>query len=226
MKRMKGSGHMAKILAVDDEPSILSMLTMHLKLAGHECLSAADAAQAKTALLSHSPDVALLDVMLPGEDGFVLCEAFTKRRIPVIFLTAKTAVQDRVYGLRLGADDYILKPFEPAELLARIEVILRRTVKPRYQDTLLTVDYQGRTVEKCGRPVNLTVLEFDLLAVLTQNAGEAFTRDALLARVWGYDYIGETRTVDVHVQRLRKKLGTDRIETVFKYGYRYRGDPA
>ena len=217
---------MARILAVDDEPSILSMLTMHLKLAGHECLPAPDAVQARDILQNHTPDVALLDVMLPGEDGFTLCEAFTRRNIPVIFLTAKTAVQDRVYGLRLGADDYIVKPFEPAELLARIEVILRRTTKPHYQDSLLAIDYQGRTVRSGGRPANLTVLEFDLLALLTQNAGQAFTREALLARVWGYDYIGETRTVDVHIQRLRKKLNTDRIETVYKYGYRYRGDEA
>ena len=131
-----------------------------------------------------------------------------------------------MYGLRLGADDYIVKPFEPAELLARIEVILRRTTKPSYQDSLLAIDYQGRMVRSGGQPANLTVLEFDLLALLTQNAGQAFTREALLARVWGYDYIGETRTVDVHIQRLRKKLNTDRIETVYKYGYRYRGDPA
>ena len=215
---------MANIMIVDDEPSIVSMLCMHLKLAGHACLPAADAAQARALLYSQSPDVALLDVMLPGEDGFALCEVFTKRKIPVIFLTAKTAVQDRVYGLRLGAEDYILKPFEPAELLARIEVILRRTPALRYQDSLLTIDLQGRTVQCRGQFVSLTVLEFDLLSLLTQNAGQALTREALLARVWGYDYAGETRTVDVHVQRLRKKLGTDRIETVYKYGYRYRRD--
>jgi len=215
---------MAKILVVDDEPSIVSMLSMHLRLAGHTCLPASDAAVAKRVLQGDTPDVALLDVMLPGEDGFVLCSVFTKRKIPVIFLTAKTAVQDRVYGLRLGAEDYILKPFEPAELLARIEVILRRTKREIYQDSLLTIDFQGRTVLSRGRAVSLTVLEFDLLWQLTGSAGQALTREALLARVWGYDYMGETRTVDVHVQRLRKKLDTDRIETVYKYGYRYRGD--
>lgn len=221
-----GGEPVANILMVDDEPSIVSMLCMHLQLAGHTCLPAADAAQARALLQTHTPDVALLDVMLPGEDGFSLCGAFTKRKIPVIFLTAKTAVQDRVFGLRLGADDYILKPFEPAELLARVEAILRRTQKPRYRDALLTVDYQGRTVVSRGQTVTLTALEFDLLALLTQNAGQALTREALLARVWGYDYVGETRTVDVHVQRLRKKLDIDRIETVYKYGYRYRGDEA
>jgi two-component system alkaline phosphatase synthesis response regulator PhoP len=216
----------ANVLIVDDEPSIVSMLCMHLKLAGHACLPAADGAEAMAALLLHTPDVALLDVMLPGEDGFALCSAFTQRGIPVIFLTAKTAVQDRVYGLRLGAEDYILKPFEPAELIARIEVILRRTMKPRYQDALLTMDFQGRMVYSNGQSVALTVLEFDLLTLLVHSAGQALTREALLARVWGYHYIGETRTVDVHVQRLRKKLDTDRIETVYKYGYRYRGDSA
>lgn len=222
----KGGGDMAEVLIVDDEPSIVTMLCMHLELAGYRCLPAADAAQAREALLRHAPDVALLDVMLPGEDGFSLCEAFVKRGVPVIFLTAKTAVHDRVYGLRLGAEDYIVKPFEPAELLARLEVILRRTHKPRYQDSLLTVDFQGRTVQSRGRTAALTVLEFDLLALLLQNAGQALTREALLSRVWGYDYVGETRTVDVHIQRLRKKLATDRIETVYKYGYRYRGDGA
>lgn len=217
---------MAKLLVVDDEPSIVSMLSMHLRLAGHSCLPAQDAAQARAVLQTDRPDVALLDVMLPGEDGFALCETLVKRKIPVIFLTAKTAVHDRVFGLRLGAEDYILKPFEPAELLARIEVILRRTEKTRYHDAELTLDYPGRTAYANGKPVTLTVLEFDLLAALTQNAGQALTREALLGRVWGYDYVGETRTVDVHVQRLRKKLSTDRIETVYKYGYRYRGGEA
>lgn len=220
--KTKGGEHLASILIVDDEPSIVSMLCMHISLAGHTCLQATDAPQAKAVLLTHTPDIALLDVMLPGEDGFALCSVFTQRGIPVIFLTAKTAVQDRVYGLRLGAEDYILKPFEPAELLARIEVILRRARKPRYQDALLTVDFTARTVHRSGQSVALTVLEFDLLALLVQSAGQALTREALLARVWGYHYVGETRTVDVHVQRLRKKLNADCIETVYKYGYRYR----
>jgi two-component system, OmpR family, alkaline phosphatase synthesis response regulator PhoP len=214
----------ANVMIVDDEPSIVSMLGMHLKLAGHACMPAADGQEARAALLLQAPDIVLLDVMLPGEDGFALCSVITQRNIPVIFLTAKTAVQDRVYGLRLGAEDYILKPFEPAELIARIEVILRRTMKPCYQDALLRMDFQGRTVYSSGQFVALTVLEFDLLSLLVHSAGQALTREELLARVWGYHYIGETRTVDVHVQRLRKKLGADCIETVYKYGYRYRGD--
>ena len=197
------------------------MLEAHLTLAGHTCLLCEDAAQARTALERVKLDVALLDVMMPGEDGFSLVQAFVERDIPVLFLTAKTAVNDRVRGLRLGADDYILKPFEPAELLARIDAILRRTATPVYRDALLTLDDAARTVTLSGTPITLTSLEFDLLSALTRNAGRAMSREALLAQVWGYHYVGETRTVDVHIQRLRGKLGADAIETVYKFGYRY-----
>ncbi|MEG0902363.1 MAG: response regulator transcription factor [Clostridia bacterium] len=212
---------MARILFADDEPSIRNMLAEHLFLAGHECLLAEDAAQARELLKTHRVDVALLDVMLPGEDGFSLANSLVKRGIPVLFLTAKTAVADRVKGLRLGADDYILKPFEPAELLARVDAILRRTAKDLYQDERLTLDLAARTVVLAGKAVVLTALEFDLLALLTRNASRAMSREALLAQAWGWDYAGETRTVDVHVQRLRGKIGADAIETVYKYGYRY-----
>ncbi len=139
----------------------------------------------------------------------------------MLFLTARTAVSDRVYGLRLGADDYILKPFEPAELLARIDVILRRTKKNGYSDALLTVDYDAQTVLVRGESIALTAMEFALLMQLLQNEGCVLSREKLLTRVWGWDYLGETRTVDVHVQRLRAKLGADAIETVYKRGYRY-----
>lgn len=212
---------MARILLADDEPSIRAMLEAHLTLAGHTCLLCEDATQARAALELERLDVALLDVMMPGEDGFSLAQAFVERDIPVLFLTAKTAVDDRVRGLRLGADDYILKPFEPAELLARIDAILRRTATPVYRDALLTLDNAARTVTLSGMPITLTSLEFDLLSALTRNAGRAMSRERLLAQVWGYHYVGETRTVDVHVQRLRGKLGADAIETVYKYGYRY-----
>lgn len=212
---------MARILIADDEPSIRAMLEAHLTLAGHSCLLCEDAAQARAAMEREKIDVALLDVMMPGEDGFSLARAFVERDIPVLFLTAKTAVDDRVRGLRLGADDYILKPFEPAELLARIDAILRRTAAPVYSDALIVLDSDARTVAINGTPLALTSLEFDLLSALTRNAGRAMSREALLAQVWGYHYVGETRTVDVHVQRLRGKLGADAIETVYKYGYRY-----
>lgn len=212
---------MACILFADDEPMIRDMLRRHLQLAGHTCLTAQDGAEARKLLSEHEIDIALLDVMMPGEDGFSLAPAFLDKGIPVLFLTARTAVSDRVYGLRLGADDYILKPFEPAELLARIDVILRRAHKTSFRDAALSIDYNARTVFLHDKSISLTAMEFDLLSVLTQNAGAAMSREKLLALVWGWDYVGETRTVDVHVQRLRAKLGADMIETVYKYGYRY-----
>lgn len=215
---------MAQILVVDDEKGIREMLCMHLSLAGHQCHDARDAAQARLLLSSEQIDLALLDVLMPGEDGFSLAEAFVKRGIPVVFLTAKTAVTDRVKGLKLGADDYIVKPFEPAELLARIEGILKRSAKeqPVYEDASIRVDYAARLVQRAGETISLTALEYELLSLLTQNEGRAINRETLLARVWGYDFAGETRTVDVHIQRLRSKIGAAAIETVYKYGYRYK----
>ncbi|MBE5778075.1 MAG: response regulator transcription factor [Clostridiales bacterium] len=212
---------MADILVADDEVMIREMLARHLKLAGHTCHMAADGTEARRLLSGQAIDVALLDVMMPGEDGFSLAQAFVEKSIPVLFLTARTAVSDRVYGLRLGADDYILKPFEPAELLARIDVILRRSRKNKYCDALLTVDFDARTVLLRGQAVSLTAMEFDLLARLLENEGAVMSREKLLSQVWGWEYTGETRTVDVHVQRLRAKLGGDTVETVYKRGYRY-----
>lgn len=213
---------MALILLCDDEPSIREMLQTHLVLAGHTCLCAADAREARELLASQTPEVALLDVMMPGEDGFSLGKSLVTQGVPVLFLTAKTAVADRVYGLRLGAEDYILKPFEPAELLARIDVILRRTQGGVYRDKRLALDEKARGVQLHGEAVQLTTLEFDLLALLVRRRDTALTREALLTQVWGYDYVGETRTVDVHIQRLRQKIGADAIETVYKFGYRYK----
>ena len=170
-----------------------------------------------------TPDLALVDIMMPGEDGFSLARDLILSGIPVLFLTARTAVEDRVTGLRMGADAYILKPFEPEELLARIDVILRRTQPKIYTEGGLVIDHEARTVTLNGRPVTMTTTEFDLLALLTDNAGAALSRDKILSAVWGWDFIGETRTVDVHVQHLRAKLGARTIETVFKYGYRWAG---
>ncbi len=214
---------MATVLFVDDEPAIREMLRRVLKLAGHTALEASGAAQARDLLAEHTADLALVDIMMPGENGFSLAGDLIASGIPVLFLTARTAVADRVRGLRMGAEDYILKPFEPEELLARIEVILRRTQPKIFISGGLTVDSGARKVTLNGNPVSLTATEFDLLALLTANAGAALSRDKILAAVWGWDYIGETRTVDVHVQHLRSKLGTDTIETVYKYGYRWAG---
>ena len=178
---------MALILLCDDEPSIRDMLQAHLTLAGHTCLCAEDANEARELLASRTPDVALLDVMMPREDGFSLGKHLVGLGVPVLFLTAKTAVQDRVYGLRLGAEDYILKPFEPAELLARIDVILRRTQGGVFRDQRLTLDEKARSVEISGAVVPLTALEFDLLALLIRKRDTALTRETLLSQVWGDD---------------------------------------
>ena len=214
---------MANILFVDDESAIRDMLKTVLKLAGHSPLEAADADQARQILQGQDADLALVDIMMPGEDGFSLARDLIASGIPVLFLTAKTAVQDRVRGLRMGAEDYVLKPFEPEELLARIDVILRRTQPKGYEEKNLRVDFDGRSVIVRGKPVTMTMTEFDLLALLVRNAGAALSRDKILSSVWGWDFIGETRTVDVHIQHLRAKLGNNTIETIYKYGYRWNG---
>ena len=214
---------MAAILFVDDEPAIRDMLRMVLKRAGHSLLEASDAGRARELLAEGAADLALVDIMMPGEDGFSLARDLIAAGIPVLFLTARTAVADRGRGLRMGAEDYILKPFEPEELLARIDVILRRTQPNVYTEGGLVIDRDARTVTLDGQPVLLTATEFDLLTLLTANAGAALSRDKILSSVWGWDFIGETRTVDVHVQRLRAKLGAGTIETVYKYGYRWAG---
>lgn len=214
---------MARILIVEDEASIRLVLQMHLSLVGYDVLTAGEAGAAREILGREKIDLAVLDIMLPGEDGFSFGEALIARNIPVLFLTAKTALADRVRGLRMGAQDYILKPFEPAELLARVENILGRTKR---EDTCLVcgglmIDFDARRVTLDGGEIALTALEFDLLALLARRRNVALSREELLSGVWGYDFVGETRTVDVHVQRLRAKIGSSYIETVYKYGYRF-----
>ena len=211
---------------VEDDPNIRMLTGMHLQLAGYAVRELEDAAAARAALAEEKPALVLLDIMMPGEDGFSLGESLIREGIPVIFLTAKTAVTDRVRGLRLGAQDYILKPFEPAELLARVENTLKRTqVKTDvYERGDLKVNFETREVWRGGKPVTLTTLEFNLLKTLIESGRTAMSRDELLNAVWGYNYIGETRTVDVHIQRLRGKIGAERIETIIRYGYRFRED--
>ena len=214
---------MARILIVEDEESIRLVLSMHLSLVGYSILCAQDASQAREILSQEEADLAVLDIMLPGEDGFSLGQTLIEKGIPVLFLTAKTAVSDRVRGLRMGAQDYMLKPFEPAELLARVENILKRTKREDTQLVCgeLVIDFDARSVALHGREIQLTALEFDLLALLARRRNVALSREELLSGVWGYDFVGETRTVDVHVQRLRAKIGSGFIETVYKYGYRF-----
>lgn len=214
---------MARILIVEDDAAIRQVLSMHLELVGHTCMEAQDAAHARALLAGRQADVALLDVMMPGEDGFSLGRDLIAQGMPVLFVTAKTAVPDRVRGLRMGAQDYILKPFEPAELLARVENILARTKKEEavFACPGLSVDFASRRVLRDGCEVQLTAMEFDLLGMLVRRRNVAMSREELLCGVWGYGYAGETRTVDVHIQRLRSKIGAGYIETVYKFGYRF-----
>ncbi|MBR6443062.1 MAG: response regulator transcription factor [Clostridia bacterium] len=217
---------METIFLVEDEPNIRRLTGMHLQLAGYNVAELEDAAAARDALRKERPALVLLDIMMPGEDGFSLGQDLINAGIPVIFLTAKTAVPDRVRGLRMGAQDYILKPFEPAELLARVENVLKRTQPEStvYERGDLRVNFETREVWRNGIPVSLTTLEFNLLKTLIDAGRTAMSREELLGAVWGYHYTGETRTVDVHVQRLRGKIGADRIETIIRYGYRFRED--
>lgn len=216
---------MAKVLIVDDEKSINDLVLMNLSLVGYTCFQAFDGKQAIDAINKYKPDIILLDVMIPYRDGFSLIEDKALSGIPVIFLTAKDSVADKVRGLRLGADDYITKPFEAVELLARVEAVLRRTQKSHIQQEFVIGDAVVNIAERKAwlseTEVELTNREFELLEVLIKNRNIALSRQKLLDLVWGYDYVGDTRTVDVHITKLRKKLKLENyIKTVYKLGYR------
>ena len=214
---------MKKILIVDDEYKIREIVRMNLELAGYECIEAGDGEEAIEIIGKQAIDLVLLDIILPKKDGYKIAEEFVKRNIPIIFLSAKETITDKVKGLKLGADDYIVKPFEAIELLARIEAVLRRKGNEdnifKYLD--VEVDLNARVVKKRGQTIELTSQEYSLLETLIKNKNLALSRECLLERAWGYDYMGNTRTVDIHIQRLRKKLDwEDIIITVYKYGYR------
>lgn len=217
---------MIKILIAEDEQPIADLLAMNLECAGYTCVWASDGLSAIEKLEQEAFDLALLDVMMPGADGYDVLNYIKPLNIPAIFITAKDSVADRVYGLREGADDYITKPFEIMEMLARVESVLRRYNKATAHFSFdgVEVDLPSRTVIKDGESVNLTMKEFDLLVLFLQNKNIALFRETLYRRVWGGDYTGEGRTVDLHVQRLRKKLGwEDKIVAVYKVGYRLNG---
>ena len=212
-----------KILVVEDEAPIRDLISINLQLVGYEVFTAEDGIMAEKFLENQKVDLVLLDVMIPGIDGFSLIEKIKKHNIPVIFVTAKESVLDRVKGLRLGAEDYIIKPFETIELLARIEVVLRRYNKNKQTIKFknIEVDTEQRIVKLNNKEVYLTVKEYELLVLLLQNKNMALSRDQILERVWGFEYGGETRTVDIHIQRIREKLNLkNNIKTVFKVGYR------
>ena len=213
---------MASILIAEDAPAINSLMAANLRLVGHNCDQAYTGEQALAFSAKKTYDLVLLDVMLPGVDGFAV-KAKLPPDQPVIFVTAKAALDDKLRGLGLGAEDYIVKPFEVLELLARVETVLRRTSRNAtvFEFRDLVVDLNARQVRRAGREVALTPQEFALLESLVVNRNLALSREQLLALAWGYDYEGETRTVDVHIQRLRRKLGLEKeIQTVFKVGYR------
>lgn len=212
---------MAKILIVDDEAAIADLIQLTLTQAEHECETAMSGNEAADKLEKGRYDLVLLDVMLPQISGFELMEYLAPTGTPVIFLTAKGALADRVRGLRLGADDYIVKPFEPMELIARAEAVLRRSGRLGAVRVFgLEVDPPGRIVKRDGQPVPLTPREFDLFLLLVRNRGLALYRDVIYERVWGDIAEDDTRTLDLHIQRLRKKLGLQKeIRTVYKIGY-------
>lgn len=214
---------MNKILIVEDEVPISNLIKENLNDAGYLCFCAFDGMQAADMVERERYDLVLLDIMLPEIDGYELLEYIKPLGIPVIFLTAKGDVLDKVKGLKSGAEDYITKPFEIVELLARIETVLRRYGKTQRYVTLfdITVDTLSRTVKKGADPVALTAKEYDLLLLFAQNRNIALYRDFLYERVWGETYLGDSRTVDLHVQRMRKKLGLEhKIVPVYKVGYR------
>lgn len=212
-----------RILIVEDEVPISRLLETSLTQAGYQCTCAFDGAGCADLLETQRFDLVLLDVMLPGADGFELLPYAREYGAPVIFITARSDVKDRVRGLKLGAEDYITKPFSIEELLARVEVVLRRSHKlaSRLVSGDITVDTEARTVLRAGRPVELTAKEFDLLVLFLKNQGIALYRQTLYERVWQDPFEGDTRTVDLHVQRLRRKLGLEgRLVAVYKVGYR------
>ncbi|MBR6039696.1 MAG: response regulator transcription factor [Clostridia bacterium] len=213
-----------RILVVEDDPAISEAIALNLMLSEYDTVTLDDGDKVIAYLREdHSFDLALLDVMIPGPDGFALMEHLRPYNIPVLYLTAKVDLASKIKGLTIGAEDYIVKPFEMLELLVRIEKILARTGKLnsvlRYRD--LTVDMEKRTVQKSGEQVKLQPLEFDLLVRFLKFKNCTLSRDRLLSEVWGFDFAGGTRTVDIHVAHLRKKLGPElKIVSVMKYGYR------
>ena len=212
-----------RILIVEDEEAIANLIRINLTAEGYDCVIAGDGAAGADCIEEGVFDLALLDIMLPKVNGYELLEYLKSFGTPVIFLTAKGSVEDRILGLKLGADDYIVKPFQIGELLARVEALLRRTGKLNRRIFLGDVDIDpvSRTVCRAGAPVDLTMKEFDLLLELVQNKNVALYRERLYEKVWGEIFMGDTRTLDSHIQRLRKKLGwEDRIKTVFRVGYR------
>lgn len=214
---------MIKILIVDDEKAICDLIDLNLSASGYQCAAVQDGLKAIEMIEKEKYDLILLDIMLPGVDGFDIMEYVRPLKIPVIFITAKHEVRDRVKGLKLGADDYLVKPFDVVELVARVEAVLRRYHKAEQILTVddVVVDIEARQVTKAGKPVVLTNKEFKLLVLFVTNKNVALFRENLYERVWEEEYYGDSRTLDLHVQRLRRKLGWEHnLVAVYKVGYR------
>lgn len=230
---------MDRILIVEDEPDILEMVRYNLAQAGFDVAVAEDGEEALDCVREAIPDLVILDLMLPGMDGLDVCKHLKQdpktRHVPILMLTARKEEVDRIVGLELGADDYVVKPFSPRELVLRIRAILRRgrvpggkegEAEPVLQAGPLSIDKAAHLVLANGRPLDLTSTEFRLLTTLVARRGRVQTRDDLLNTVWGYEYSGYGRTVDTHIRRLREKLGDagDWVETVRGVGYRFRAE--
>lgn len=222
-----------KVLVIDDEQYILELIQFNLESNGFEVLTCDNGEEAITKAMGFKPNIILLDLMLPGIDGFEVCKALRSKdstsKIPILMLTAKGEETDKVLGLELGADDYLTKPFSVRELMARIKAVLRRTQDNAQSSDIIEVldimiDTDKHEVLKNGVKIDLTLKEFELLKVLAENRGRVLSRNFLLDHVWGYDYFGETRTVDVHIRHLRKKIEDDSspiyIETIRGIGYK------
>ncbi|MGQ9572769.1 MAG: response regulator [Dehalococcoidia bacterium] len=225
---------MKKILVVDDEPTLVATLRYNLEREGYQVSTAADGEGALSLAQAERPDLIILDLMLPGLDGLEVCRILRREMtVPILMLTAKTEEVDKVVGLELGADDYVTKPFSMRELLARVRALLRRAERPSTEAEVLSagdlrVDLGKREATRRGQPLALKPKEFDLLTFFLQNRARAFTREQLLDQVWGYDFAGDTRTVDVHVRWLRQKIEDEpakptRLLTVRGVGYRFEG---
>lgn len=214
---------MIRVLIVDDEKPICDLIDINLSAAGYACKSVQDGLAAIDLIEKEEFDLILLDVMLPGADGFDIMEYIRPLKVPVIFITAKGNVRDKIRGLKLGAEDYLVKPFDVLELMARVEVVLRRYHKT--EQTLragdVEVDLEARKVTKGGRPVVLTNKEYGLLVLFMQNKNIALFKENLYEKVWRDEYIADSRTLELHVQRLRRKMGWEKnLVAVYKVGYR------
>ena len=218
----------ARILVIEDEITINDLICMNLEVSGYDAVSYLDGEEASTGIIrDHDFQCALVDIMLPGKDGYTLLPELKSYNIPVIFLTAKADIASKVKGLKYGAEDYIVKPFEMLEVMVRLEKVLERhgSVRNQIQIEDITIDTKSRTVTRNGEEIYLKPMEYNCLMAFVKNPNKALTRAQILQELWNEDFAGETRTVDAHVGRIRKKLDwQDRIKTIPRIGYRLEVD--